>query len=64
MRARDLGIALQGEPGPLKAITDVDGIEVGMVTLIQDTDDPAVAARTGHLSPALPHDLVRARLTR
>ena len=45
MRARDLGIALQGEPGPLNAITDVDGIEVGMVTLIQDTDDPAVAAR-------------------
>ncbi len=47
MRARDLGIRLQGDPGRLNAITDVRGLEVGMVTLIQDTADPAVAARTG-----------------
>lgn len=29
-RARDLGIPFEGEPGPLNAITDVAGIEVGM----------------------------------
>src|SRR4030081_3274070 len=33
-RARGLGIALPGEPGPLNAITDVGGVEVGMTTLI------------------------------
>ena len=33
-RARDLGIPLDGTPGPLNAITDVSGVEVGMVTLI------------------------------
>lgn len=33
-RARDLGIPFEGEPGPLNAITDVSGLEVGHVTLI------------------------------
>jgi D-aminopeptidase len=33
-RARDLGIPFDGTPGPLNAITDVNGIEVGEVTLI------------------------------
>jgi len=34
-RARDLGIPFQGIPGPLNAITDVAGVEVGEVTLIR-----------------------------
>jgi D-aminopeptidase len=35
IRARDLGIPLQGAlPGPLNAITDVAGVEVGFTTLI------------------------------
>jgi D-aminopeptidase len=34
-RARDLGIPFDGEPGPLNAITDVPGIEVGHATLIR-----------------------------
>lgn len=34
MRARDLGIVCDGIPGKLNAITDVLGLEVGMVTLI------------------------------
>jgi L-aminopeptidase/D-esterase-like protein len=38
---------LQGEPGSFDAITDVGGLEVGLVTLVLDTSDPAVAARTG-----------------
>jgi len=33
-RARDLGIPLDGQPGPLDAITDVAGVEVGHTTLI------------------------------
>lgn len=33
-RARDLGIPFDGTPGPLNAITDVEGVEVGHVTLI------------------------------
>jgi D-aminopeptidase len=33
-RARDLGIPFDGVPGPLNAITDVKGVEVGHTTLI------------------------------
>ncbi len=33
-RARDLGVPLEGTPGPLNAITDVPGVEVGHTTLI------------------------------
>jgi D-aminopeptidase len=33
-RARDLGIPFQGQPGPLNALTDVKGVEVGFHTLI------------------------------
>lgn len=33
-RARDLGIPFEGTPGPLNAITDVAGVEVGFKTLI------------------------------
>src|SRR5687768_14023963 len=32
-RARDLGVPFDGTPGPLNAITDVAGVEVGHVTL-------------------------------
>ncbi len=35
VRARDLGIPFEGTPGPLDAITDVAGVEVGLVTLIE-----------------------------
>ncbi len=35
MRARELGISFDGTPGPLNAITDIPGIEVGMVTLVE-----------------------------
>ena len=33
-RARDLGVPFDGTPGPLNAITDVPGVEVGQTTLI------------------------------
>jgi L-aminopeptidase/D-esterase-like protein len=49
-RARDLGIPFQGQPGPINAITDVAGVEVGEVTLIHG-EGPLVQghgpARTG-----------------
>ncbi len=35
IRARDLGIPFDGTPGPLNAITDIAGIEVGYTTLIR-----------------------------
>lgn len=34
-RARDLGIPMEGTTGPLNAITDVSGVEVGFTTLIE-----------------------------
>ncbi|MGE5413837.1 MAG: P1 family peptidase [Syntrophomonadaceae bacterium] len=34
-RARDLGVPFDGAPGPLNAITDVPGVAVGQVTLIE-----------------------------
>jgi D-aminopeptidase len=44
-RARDLGVPFDGTPGPLNAITDVAGVEVGHTTLISGEGKPAV--RTG-----------------
>src|SRR5512136_452743 len=43
-RARDLGIPFDGAPGPLNAITDVSGVEVGFATLIVG-DGPLVVGR-------------------
>jgi len=43
-RARDLGVPFEGEPGPLNAITDVTGVEVGHVTLISG-DGPLVVGQ-------------------
>ena len=40
-RARDLGIPFDGTPGPLNAITDVKGVEVGFVTLLEGSEFPA-----------------------
>ncbi len=33
-RARDLGVPFDGSPGPLNAITDVQGVEVGHTTIV------------------------------
>ena len=49
-RARDLGVPFEGTPGPLNAITDVAGVEVGHTTLIRGTGPTAVGqgpVRTG-----------------
>jgi D-aminopeptidase len=49
-RARDLGIPFEGTPGPQNAITDVKGVEVGLVTIISGEGPLKVGAgpiRTG-----------------
>src|SRR5436305_11734564 len=49
-RARDLGVPFEGTPGPLNAITDVKGVEVGLTTIISGEGPLKVGAgpvRTG-----------------
>ncbi len=49
-RARDLGVPFDGQPGPLNAITDVAGVEVGHTTLIRGSSKLVVGegpVRTG-----------------
>ena len=49
-RARDLGVPFEGTPGPLDAITDVNGVEVGHTTLISGSGKLVVGqgpVRTG-----------------
>src|SRR5512140_3195728 len=49
-RARDLGVPFDGTPGPLNAITDVKGVEVGHTTLISSQGQLVVGqgpVRTG-----------------
>src|SRR5262245_27385592 len=45
-RARDLGVPCDGEPGALNAITDVNGVTVGQVTIVEDLAD-GKKVRTG-----------------
>lgn len=44
IRARNLGIPFEGQPGPLNAITDVSGLEVGHTTLIRG-EGPLIVGR-------------------
>jgi L-aminopeptidase/D-esterase-like protein len=49
-RARDLGVPFDGTPGPLNAITDVPGVEVGQATIISGSGPLVVGkgpVRTG-----------------
>ena len=62
-RARDLGIPFQGDPGPLNAITDVTGVQVGHTTIVRGdgalvvgegpvrTGVTAILPRTGSFEP-------------
>ena len=50
VRARDLGVPFDGTPGPLNAITDVEGVLVGHTTLISGSGKLVVGkgpVRTG-----------------
>lgn len=55
-RARDLGLPLEGLPGPLNAITDLAGIHVGMASLVEEKPRPGRhrPVRTG-VTAILPH---------
>lgn len=44
IRARDLGLPFPGAPGPLNAITDVGGVEVGHATIVRG-DGPLVIGK-------------------
>jgi L-aminopeptidase/D-esterase-like protein len=55
VRARDLGVPFPGEPGPLNAITDVAGVEVGHSTILSAPGATPVV-RTG-VTAVLPRGL-------
>jgi len=53
-RARGLGIPFDGTPGPLNAITDIPGVEVGQATLIEGQNvrsGVTVIFPRGHANP-------------
>jgi L-aminopeptidase/D-esterase-like protein len=58
-RARDLGIPFDGTPGPLNAMTDVRGVEVGVSTLI--SGDPTMKAGEGPVRTGVTVILPRGR---
>jgi D-aminopeptidase len=63
-RAREWGLPFAGKPGPLNAITDVAGVEVGTVTLVSG-DGPLVVGkgpiRTG-VTAILPRGRAKAHI--
>lgn len=59
-RGRDLGIPFPGTPGPLNAITDVQGVAVGHVTLIKGEPGP-VARGKGPIRTGVTAILPRAK---
>jgi D-aminopeptidase len=59
-RARDLGVPFEGRPGALNAITDIAGVQVGHVTLIEDRVDGS-KVRTG-VTAILPRGAETAQL--
>ena len=62
-RARDLGIPFDGTTGPLDAITDVSGIEVGFTTLILEARAIQKAGpRCGPASPPFCREARRASI--
>ena len=48
-RARDLGLDLPGRPGRFNAITDVEGVAVGLRTIVDEAGRPGrpLPVRTG-----------------
>jgi len=58
-RARDLAVPFDGTPGPLNAITDIAGVEVGMTTLI--SGEGALKVGTGPVRTGVTAILPRGR---
>ena len=61
-RARDLGVPFEGTPGPLNAITDVEGVTVGHTTIVSG-DGPLVVGK-GPVRTGVTAVLPRGRDTR
>jgi len=61
-RAREAGVPFEGDTGPLDAITDVAGVEIGQVTLI--SGDGALLLGKGPVRTVLRSSSRRARPTR
>jgi L-aminopeptidase/D-esterase-like protein len=53
-RARSIGIPFEGDPGLNNAITDVGGVEVGYVTLIEWSGPMRVGEGRGRCGPESP----------
>jgi D-aminopeptidase len=63
-RGRNLGLSFKGNPGPMNAITDVSGVEVGTVTLISGSGPLVVGTgpiRTG-VTAILPRGRAKAHV--
>ncbi len=58
LRARELGLPMPGNPGPLNAITDVPGIRVGFSTLIADRKGKSVRTGVTAILPRAPENLL------
>ena len=61
-RARDLGVPFDGQPGPLNAITDIKGVEVGHTTLI--SGDGALKVGVGPVRTGVTAILPRGKKSR
>jgi hypothetical protein len=61
-RARDLGVPFDGTPGPLNAITDVPGVEVGFKTLIAGEGRLIVGKGPVRTGPAPDNEIHRRNL--
>ncbi len=61
-RARDLGVPFEGTPGPLNAITDLAGVEVGHETIIEG--EGALVAGQGPVRTGVTAVLPRGRASR
>ncbi|TFH13214.1 S58 family peptidase, partial [Candidatus Bathyarchaeota archaeon] len=57
-RARDLGIPFRGTPGPLNALTDVQGVLVGHSTIIKGTEKKAIRTGVTAIMPRIGFDPV------
>ena len=63
-RARDLGVPFDGNPGPLNAITDVKGVEVGNTTLISTSGEGSLKPGVGPVRTGVTAILPRGKESR
>ena len=52
-RARDLGLSFEGTPASLNSITDIEGIEVGYTTIIEEETRALALRSSTHAAGAI-----------